>query len=545
MTTHQPPASVRVGGDEPSGQAYEHARELAGRLTCRGLRASAAPLVGSPAGAMAVAAQRVDVHPVVGRLVVLLPGPRDPGELYWHWQRPFPGRQWGARWFQPFRPATEPEAAADAVAGAIDSDVRDRARSAHVGAAVPGRGDAAFEEQFLTRLGRPLHLLVYRTLALLDSVEREVEDTLLLHELFKIDHLTTRALRGLERQAVLGGATARQVNEALTLAKVMRQAVAQIEHYQRVRVQVPPPHVDADLPGYAGPEITLMLAELVENATKFSPPDSVVRMAVVPAPSGVGIEITDRGLPMTADTYAALNRLLADPDSVSLRDQIIAGPIGLLVVSKLARRHRIQVALHPAAPEGTRAVVTLPAALLKAPRPIASLSTRSARSAAQVAPAKATGTGARLNHAAALPPLASAAPSPLAVPGGAVTLPTASPGAAEVAAPPGADDAGMRPELPQRRRRGGQQGPAADIVPSAEDGRHATAPQTAGQGQGPEHERGSKRGPVPDLLSDFAGAARPRYPAKDPAGQDPAHSAPPSTGAAAPPADPPTSDPVD
>ncbi|TMR38182.1 sensor histidine kinase [Actinomadura geliboluensis] len=526
MTT-RPQIAVRPGGEAPAVREQEHARELAGRLAARGLRTSAEPL-GSPAGAMSVAAQRVDVDPYVGRVVVLLPFPHDSGELYWHWRRPFPQRQWvGACWFQPFCPVTEPEAAADAIAGTIDIDVRSRARAAHV-AAVPGSRDAEFEERFLTRLGRPLHLLVYRTLALLDSVEREVEDTDLLHELFKIDHLTTRALRGLERQAVLGGATARGVREAVTLATVMRQAVAQIEHYPRVRVRVPSPGEDADLPGYAGTEITLLLAELVENATKFSPPDTEVQMTAGAVPSGAGIEITvtDRGLPMSADTYAALNRMLADPDTVSLREQIIAGPIGLLVVSKLARRHRIQVALHPVTPSGTRAVVTLPAALLSAPRPIV---VRPARPAV-MPPARMSGTGARLNHAAAS--ATPAAPSPLILPGGAVTSSTSLPGTAELAAThvAASGDAGSRPVLPQRRRRGGQQGLAADAAPTVQGGRHAPAPQAAGPVQGPEPERGSKRGPNPRLLTDFAGAARRRQLPKDPTGQGHAGSAPASWG---------------
>ncbi|MGI5204706.1 ATP-binding protein [Spirillospora sp. CA-108201] len=527
---------VRPGKDqvrEPSEDASRHASELTCRLASRGLRASAAELVGKPAGAMAVSAQRVDVHPYVGRLVVLLPGPGDPSELFWHWQRPFRGRRWiEARWFQAFAPAAEPGVAADAVARAIDIDVRDRARSAHVGVE-SCRGDCELEEQFLTRLGRPLHLLVYRTLALLDSVEREVEDIVLLHELFKIDHLTTRTLRGLERQAVLGGATARQVNEPLTLAKVMRQAVAQVEHYRRVRVQVPPP--DVDLPGYAGPEITLLLAELVENATKFSPPDTRVQMAAVPAPWGVSIEITDRGLPISADAYTALNRLLADPDTVSVRDQIIAGPIGLLVVSRLAQRHGIQVSLHPVVPEGTRAMVALPAALLKAPQPTTPQS---------ATPARATGLAAPLRPVA-LPPLASTAPSQLALPRNTATSPTERPGPAGIAAPPGADSAGGMPELPQRRRRQGLRSPVADVADGTEGGPQAVTVSRAGQGQGPEREDGPNRGPVPSLLADFAGAGRPRDPTKDPADHGPADSAPPSPRTTVPPADPPAGDPAD
>lgn len=533
MTTHAPllvPFLGELGSTRDKDG--EHAGELASRLTSRGMRVSVAPLVGEPAGVLAVSAQRVDVHPYAGRLVVLLPSLRDPGELYWHWQRPFPGRRWiGARWFQPFRPASEPEAAADAVEAAIDADVRARARSAHIDAE-PGGGVADFERQILVRMGRPLYLLVYRILAELDSVEKQVEDTYLLHELLKIDHLTTRVLRGLERQAALGGATARRVNEPLTLAKVMRQAVTQVEQYRKVRVQVPPPDEDADLPGYAGPEITLLLAELVENATKFSPHDTEVQMAAVPVPGGVNIEITDRGLPMTSDLYTSLNRLLADPDGVSLREQILAGPIGLLVVAGLARRHGIKVTLQPAGSEGTRAVVALPAALLTAPRPAGrrSLPDTSARRAT-------SGTDAQFAHGGAPGP---AVPPQQAPPQDAVNPSDASPDTGSLDAPSGVDSEG-RPALPQRRRKRGPEGAAPAVAADAEDGhptaaRHVATSQAGGRSGEPG--QGTKRGPAAGLLNDFAGAARHRRQADDSAGQGPEGSKPPSIEPAIPPSDP-------
>ncbi|MEU8804798.1 ATP-binding protein [Spirillospora sp. NPDC048819] len=491
---------------EPPEQAREHARELAGRLAKRGLRASDAPDIGTPAGVMTVAAQRVDVHPYVGRLVVLLPSPRDTEALYWHWQRPYSGRRWiGARWFQAFCPATEPNQAADAIVGAIKADMRARSRSAHIPAAQTG-GDAEFEREFLIRAGRPLHLLVYRTLALLDSVEKEVEDTVLLHELFKVDHLTTRTLRGLERLAVLGGTTARKVNAPLKLATVMRQAVAQIEHYRRVRVQVPPPQVVADLPGYAGPEITLLLAELVENATKFSPSDTQVQMAAVPAPTGVTIEITDQGpLPMSADTYTALNRLLADPGTVSLREQIVAGPIGLLVASRLAQRHGVQVTLHPAEPEGTRATVTLPASLLMASR---SQAPRPQASPAQTR--QSAFPGAELSHRAT-PPLRPSPASPSFTPPAL----TAHPASAEPPPRSGVDQG--RPALPQRRRASSVDGGEPAAARDAERGRPAGPEQQREHGH--ERQKSSMRSPVAGLLADFASATHPHTQAENPVGQ--------------------------
>ncbi|MEU4820264.1 ATP-binding protein [Actinomadura sp. NPDC023710] len=520
MTNPHLAAPVPSGRHHSPAQAREHAHELVRCLAERGLRASAAPNVGSPVGAMAVSAQRVDLHPYVGRLVLLLPGPAGTDGLLWHWQRLFPERQWiGARWFQAFCPATKPQEAADAVAGAIDLDVRHRARSAHLGTE-SGRSDAEFVRQLIIRLGQPLHVLVHRILELLDSVEREVEDTLLFHELLKIDHLTTRVLRGLERQAPLGGETARQVKEPLSLATVMRQAVAQIEHYRRARVQVPPPHMEAVLPGSAGPEIALLLAELVENATKFSPPDTQVQMTVAPAPSGMSIEITDRGLSMLPNTFATLNRLLADPDTVSLRDQIIAGRIGLLIVSVLAQTHGVRVELHPADPKGTRALVTLPAALLMTPQPTPGRPTL----------ARTTSTGTHLDHAAALPPLAPPSPAPPAQLEAAISSPTAPLSTTGNTALGGAGDVQARPALPRRHRKARLEEPAADAAAG-----HLTTRAT-----GPSRERDSppKRGPATGLLTDFAGAARPHYQAGDQGKQEPGRSTPPSPQHADPPTDP-------
>ncbi|WP_433464035.1 ATP-binding protein [Spirillospora sp. CA-128828] len=357
MTTHPSQALVRPGVDEPSGQARDHARELVDRLTARGLSASGKPHTGSPAGAMAVSAQRVDLHPYAGRLVVLLPGPHDPGELLWHWPRLYSGHEHtGACWFQPFSPAAAYDDTATMVAAAIEADVRRRHADGEAGV-----------RQVLDRIGQPLHKLVYRQLMVLDELQRGVEDPALLRRLYGIDHLAMRALRGLERIAVLGGARARQLPEPLQLSTVLRQAASQVELFPRVRI--PPPGIEVDLPRDAAPEITLLLAELIENATQLSPADVVVTVTPGDPPSaGLRIEIADRGLPMPPDQRATLNRVLADPDSVELREQIITGPIGLLVVARLAERHGVQVRLHPNPGGGTRAVVELPETLLLKPR---------------------------------------------------------------------------------------------------------------------------------------------------------------------------------
>ncbi|WP_165964103.1 ATP-binding protein [Actinomadura sp. KC216] len=317
---------------------------------------------------MAVAAQRMDVIPIAGRLVVLLPSPHNPGELLWHWPRLYRGHEHtGACWFQPFSQADAYDDTADRISAVIDAKVRRRRDASELQAPIGRPNGEVGERLVLDVIGRPLHKLVYRQLMVLDATQKGVEDPALLRRLYEIDHLAMRTLRGLERIAVLGGVRPRELPEPLPLATVLRMAASQVEYYSRVRI--PPPGVEVELPRDAATEITLLLAELIENATRFSPPDTEVLVTVVPTSSaGLSIKIADRGLPVAQHERAALNRLLTEPDSADLREQIVDGPIGLMVVGRLAERHGVRVVLHPRSGGGTRAVVEVPEALLPEPQ---------------------------------------------------------------------------------------------------------------------------------------------------------------------------------
>ncbi|WP_344907754.1 sensor histidine kinase [Actinomadura meridiana] len=289
---------------------------------------------------------------------------RGAADLAWHWERPLVGYRHPVRWFQPFCPAGTPDRAADAIVASLAARARAHAFLAHAPFASAG-GDAN-ERELLDSAARPVHALVYRLLEVLAATQRGVEDPALLRQLFAIDHLGMRTLRALERLGVLGGATARRLPEPLPLSTVMRQAAAQVEHYRRVRI--PPTGIDVDVPQDAAPELGLLLAELIENATRFSHPDTDVLVTVAATSGGVRIEVADRGLSMAPDKRAALNRLLAQPDEASPRDQIITGTIGVLVVAILAQRNDVRVVLNPGADAGTRAVVELPDTVLLTPR---------------------------------------------------------------------------------------------------------------------------------------------------------------------------------
>jgi signal transduction histidine kinase len=231
----------------------------------------------------------------------------------------------------------------------------------------PPTVDAENAEVFVY-IARRLHALVSRALAALETVEKDTEDPDLLHALFGIDHLVTQTRRAVESLGVLGGASPRRVAQPLPLAVVLRQAVAEIEDYARVRV--PQPGQDAAalaLPGYAGPEVIHLLAELVENGTKFSPPDKHVLVRAETVPAGLVVEVEDRGLPMSPEKLAQMNSLLAAPEEVNLRGQLQQGHIGLLVVARLAQRHGIRVELRPNILGGTQALVVVPHSLLVPP----------------------------------------------------------------------------------------------------------------------------------------------------------------------------------
>ncbi|POX43023.1 ATP-binding protein [Streptomyces sp. Ru73] len=215
-----------------------------------------------------------------------------------------------------------------------------------------------------------LHALVSRALVALSGLENMVEDPDLLHGLFDTDHLLTRIRRAVESLAVLGGQSARRVRRAVSVMGVLRQAVAEIEHYPRVRLSVPREEATRTaLPGHVGPDVIHLLAELVENATKFSPPDTQVVLRAERVNAGIAIEVEDRGLAMSAYRRTRLNRLLAAPETVDVHAHLQGGHTGLLVAARLAQRHGIPVELRPSVLGGMQALVMLPNALLVAPDP--------------------------------------------------------------------------------------------------------------------------------------------------------------------------------
>jgi signal transduction histidine kinase len=229
-------------------------------------------------------------------------------------------------------------------------------------ARVPGTMDQRVE--IFVNLARRMQSLVHREIQLLDDLEAKVEDPDLLKGLFTVDHLATRMRRQSESLAVLGGAASRrQWTRQVTMHEVLRAAVAEVEQYSRVKV-VPP--IEGILLGNAVSDVIHLIAELIENATKFSSPRTNVLLRAQNVTAGLAIEVEDRGLGMVPADQQRMNGLLADPGRINIGDLLRDGRIGLFVVSTLARRHGIKAQLQSNIYGGTQAVVVLPSVLLDA-----------------------------------------------------------------------------------------------------------------------------------------------------------------------------------
>jgi signal transduction histidine kinase len=226
-----------------------------------------------------------------------------------------------------------------------------------------GRSDQRVE--IFVNLARRMQSLVHREIEMLDELEAQVEDPDLLKGLFTVDHLATRMRRQSESLAVLGGsASRRQWTRQVTMHEVLRAAVAEVEQYSRVKV-VPP--VEGVLRGAAVTDVIHLIAELVENATKFSAPNTTALLRAQHVSAGLAIEIEDRGLGIPVADQQRMNDLLTDPGRMDIDELLRDGRIGLYVVAALASRHGIKVRLQNNIYGGTQAVVVLPKQLLELP----------------------------------------------------------------------------------------------------------------------------------------------------------------------------------
>ncbi|MGV9993408.1 nitrate- and nitrite sensing domain-containing protein, partial [Streptomyces sp. NPDC003374] len=217
---------------------------------------------------------------------------------------------------------------------------------------------AGVSEVFVN-LARRSQVLLHKQLTLLDAMERRTEDTDELADLFRLDHLTTRMRRHAEGLVILSGAApSRQWRKPVQLMDVVRAAVAEVEDYERIEVRRLP---RVAVTGPAVADLTHLVAELLENATVFSPPHTAVQVLGERVANGFTLEIHDRGLGMNAEALLDANLRLAETPEFELTD---TDRLGLFVISRLAQRQNVRVSLQPSPYGGITAVVFIPDALL-------------------------------------------------------------------------------------------------------------------------------------------------------------------------------------
>ena len=262
--------------------------------------------------------------------------------------------------------------------------------SASIRAMHAGAADAAARQasqlrkdvsELYVNLARRNQTLIDRQISLLDGLESDEQDPEVLQHLYQLDHLATRMRRNAESLLVLAGSkTVSRRENPVGMVDVVRAAISEIEDYQRVELGTMSPSM---LVGHAVSDVAHLVAELLENATQFSPPGTDVRVAGEHSGGTYRLTISDHGMGIAVGQLAELNALLRDPPATGLG---IGRTLGCLVAARLAARHGITVRLQGREGGGVIAFVVVPASLLAGDVGAISLPASSTAAAAEVAP---------------------------------------------------------------------------------------------------------------------------------------------------------------
>ncbi|MGG7571278.1 nitrate- and nitrite sensing domain-containing protein [Streptomyces sirii] len=361
------------------------------------------------------------------------------------------------------------------VAAAFDDVHREAVRLASEQALLRGNVNAMF-----TNLSRRSQGLIQRQLSLISELESREADPDQLSSLFKLDHLATRMRRNGENLLVLAGEEpGRRWTRPVPLVDVLRAAASEVEQYERIELNAVP---QTEVAGRVVNDLVHLLAELLENATSFSSPQTKVKVTGHALPDGrVLVEIHDTGIGLSPEDLSAINERLASPPTV---DVSVSRRMGLFVVGRLSLRHGIRIQLRPSDSGGTTALVMLPVDVAQGGKKPAPSNAKSGSGEAGGAPSGRlaglqprgqVGAGPAPGQRPALParggpggaPGAFGSPAPGGRPGG----PGA--GAPNASAPTGARPGGARP-LPTR---GADGGPAATVAPPTGAPRREERPQ--------------------------------------------------------------------
>ncbi|OLZ67013.1 hypothetical protein AV521_25920 [Streptomyces sp. IMTB 2501] len=357
------------------------------------------------------------------------------------------------------------------VAAAFDDVHREAVRLAAEQALLRGNVNAMF-----TNLSRRSQGLIQRQLSLISELESREADPDQLSSLFKLDHLATRMRRNGENLLVLAGEEpGRRWTRPVPLVDVLRAAASEVEQYERIELASVP---TTEVAGRVVNDLVHLLAELLENATSFSSPQTKVKVTGHALPDGrVLIEIHDTGIGLSPEDLAAINERLASPPTV---DVSVSRRMGLFVVGRLSQRHGIRIQLRPSDSGGTTALVMLPVDVAQGGKkpapgkpgaPGGTGGPAAAQAAAGAAAARRqTGNGGALGGAPAGGGLLGAGPAPRGQVGAGQGPRAALPGSGQ----------GGRPGAPGGAR-GPQGGPGA---PGGLGGPQQGRPLPAGAGAG-------------------------------------------------------------
>ncbi|WP_399085336.1 nitrate- and nitrite sensing domain-containing protein [Streptomyces sp. BBFR2] len=237
------------------------------------------------------------------------------------------------------------------VAAAFDDVHREAVRLASEQALLRGNVNAMF-----TNLSRRSQGLIQRQLSLISELESREADPDQLSSLFKLDHLATRMRRNGENLLVLAGEEpGRRWTRPVPLVDVLRAAASEVEQYERIELSSVP---QTEVAGRVVNDLVHLLAELLENATSFSSPQTKVKVTGHALPDGrVLVEIHDTGIGLSPEDLSSINERLASPPTV---DVSVSRRMGLFVVGRLSLRHGIRIQLRPSDSGGTTALVMLP-----------------------------------------------------------------------------------------------------------------------------------------------------------------------------------------
>ncbi|MFI6865725.1 nitrate- and nitrite sensing domain-containing protein [Nocardia sp. NPDC050406] len=235
------------------------------------------------------------------------------------------------------------------------------AHAAAVSAAVTEARTREGVKSVFLNIAHRSQVVVHRQLEILDEAEARQEDPTLLETFFRLDHLATRERRNAENLIILaGGQPGRQWRQPVPLVELVRSGVGEALDYTRVKIARMP---ELAVAGTVVADLVHLIAELVDNAAAFSPPQSQIALRGNVVGKGLALEIVDQGMGIPESEQVRLNEMLRNPPDFGVNTLSEDSRLGLFVVARLAVRHGISVRLTESDYGGVRAIVLVPASL--------------------------------------------------------------------------------------------------------------------------------------------------------------------------------------